>query len=158
MTIKSGFKLPITISICLLVGFLSGISTADSISSWYSTIQKPLFNPPNWIFGPVWTFLYILMGIAAGTIWKSNSASEFKNKALLVFGAQLLVNGFWSILFFGLQNPLLAFIDIVILLALIVYTIKLFKPINKMASWLLIPYSLWVGFATILNISIVILN
>lgn len=158
MTIKPAFKLAITITICLLVGFLSGIFTADSISGWYSTIQKPPFNPPNWIFGPVWTLLYTLMGIAAGLVWKSNISKEIKNKALYIFGAQLLVNGLWSIFFFGLQNPLLALIDIILLLGLIGYTIKLFKPINKMASWLLIPYLLWVGFATLLNISIVYLN
>lgn len=158
MTISTKFKLPIAITACLLVGFLSGFTTADAISGWYATLEKPFFNPPSWIFGPVWTFLYILMGISAGLVWKSNFPSNVKNKALFIFGAQLLANGLWSILFFSLESPTLAFLDIILLLALIVYTILLFKNINKMASWLLLPYLLWVSFATILNLSIMILN
>lgn len=158
MSIPNKYKLPISIAICLLVGFLSGISTSDSISGWYSTLEKPSFNPPNWIFGPVWTFLYILMGIALGKVWSSDSSGKEKNKAIFVFGSQLAVNAIWSIFFFGMQNPLLAFIDIIILIVLIVYTIKLFKPINRMASWLLYPYLVWVSFATILNLSIILLN
>ncbi|XWN37989.1 MAG: TspO/MBR family protein [Balneola sp.] len=158
MSISNKYKLPVSIAICLLIGFLSGISTSDSISGWYSTLEKPSFNPPNWIFGPVWTFLYILMGIALGKIWSSDISSKEKNKAIFVFGVQLLVNGMWSIFFFGMQNLLLAFIDIIILVILIVYTIKLFKPINRMSSWLLYPYLAWVSFATILNLSIILLN
>lgn len=158
MNIYSKFKLPIVIALCLLVGSLSGYATADSISGWFTTLEKPFFNPPNWIFGPVWTVLYILMGVSAGLVWKSDANFEPKKKALLFFTFQLIVNGLWSLLFFGLQNPTLAFVDIIILLALIVYTIKLFKPIHKTASTLLIPYLLWVSFATILNLSIVVLN
>lgn len=158
MSIPNKYKLPLSIAICLLVGFLSGISTSDNISGWYSTLEKPFFNPPNWIFGPVWTFLYILMGIALGKVWSSDSSGKEKNKAIFVFGSQLAVNAIWSIFFFGMQNPLLAFIDIIILIVLIVYTIKLFKPINRMASWLLYPYLVWVSFATILNLSIILLN
>ncbi len=158
MSISNKYKLPVSIAICLLIGFLSGISTSDSISGWYSTLEKPSFNPPNWIFGPVWTFLYILMGIALGKIWSSDISGKEKNKAIFVFGVQLLANGMWSIFFFGMQNPLLAFIDIIILVILIVYTIKLFKPINRMSSWLLYPYLAWVSFATILNLSIILLN
>ncbi len=158
MSIPNKYKLPISIAICLLVGFLSGISTSDNISGWYSTLEKPSFNPPNWIFGPVWTFLYILMGIALGKVWSSDSSGKEKNKAIFVFGSQLAVNAIWSIFFFGMQNPLLAFIDIIILIILIVYTIKLFKPIDRMSSWLLYPYLVWVSFATILNLSIVVLN
>lgn len=158
MTIPNKFKLPVSIALCLLIGFLSGISTSDNISGWYSTLQKPSFNPPNWIFGPVWTFLYILMGIAAGNVWKSESPQNQKKRALFIFGIQLAVNGLWSILFFGMPNPLIACIDIIVLLILIVLTIRLFKPINKTASWLLYPYLAWVSFATVLNISIVVLN
>ncbi|OAN62611.1 sensory protein TspO [Balneola sp. EhC07] len=158
MSIPNKYKLPVSIAICLLVGFLSGISTSDNISGWYSTLEKPFFNPPNWIFGPVWTFLYILMGISLGKIWSSDISGKEKNKAIFIFGSQLAVNAIWSIFFFGMQNPLLAFIDIIILIILIVYTIKLFKPINRMASWLLYPYLAWVSFATILNLSIILLN
>jgi tryptophan-rich sensory protein len=158
MSIPNKYKLPVSIAICLLVGFLSGISTSDNISGWYSTLEKPSFNPPNWIFGPVWTFLYILMGIALGKLWSSDSSGKEKNKAIFVFGSQLAVNALWGIFFFGMQNPFLAFIDIIILIILIVYTIKLFKPINRMASWLLYPYLVWVSFAAVLNLSIVVLN
>ena len=158
MSILNKYKLPLSIALCLLIGFLSGISTSDNISGWYSTIQKPSFNPPNWIFGPVWTFLYILMGIALGKVWNSDISGKEKNKAIFVFGSQLAVNALWSIFFFGMQNPFLAFIDIIILIILIVYTIKLFKPINRMASWLLYPYLAWVSFAAVLNSSIILLN
>lgn len=158
MTISDKYKLPLSIALCLCIGFLSGISTSDSISGWYSTLEKPSFNPPNWIFGPVWTFLYILMGIALGKVWSADISGIEKNKAIFVFGSQLAVNAIWSIFFFGMQNPVLAFVDIIILILLIVYTIKLFKPINRMASWLLYPYLAWVSFATILNLSIILLN
>lgn len=158
MKTSSKFKIPITIAVCLVVGSLSGYVTADSISGWYNTLEKPFFNPPNWIFGPVWTVLYILMGISAGLVWKSEVANSIKKKALLIFTFQLIANAAWSILFFSLQSPILAFVDILILLTLIIYTIKLFKPIHKTASTLLIPYLLWVSFATILNLAIVFLN
>ncbi|MBO6620822.1 MAG: tryptophan-rich sensory protein [Balneola sp.] len=158
MSIPNKYKLPVSIALCLLIGFLSGISTSESISGWYSSLEKPFFNPPNWIFGPVWTFLYILMGMALGKIWSSDISGKEKNKAIFVFGSQLVINALWSIFFFGMQNPILAFIDIIILIILIVYTIKLFKPINRMASWLLYPYLVWVSFATVLNLSIILLN
>lgn len=152
------FKIPVSITVCLLIGFLSGISTADSISGWYTTLEKPFFNPPNWIFGPVWTALYTLMGIAVGLIWNSQASQDQKKKGLILFGCQLATNGLWSILFFGIQSPLLAFIDIIVLLLLIILTIKAFKPISKTASWLLYPYLAWVSFATLLNLSIIVLN
>lgn len=158
MSIPNKYKLPVSIALCLLIGFLSGVSTSENISGWYSTLEKPFFNPPNWIFGPVWTFLYILMGFSAGSVWKSKAPEIQKKKSLFVFGSQLVVNGLWSILFFGMQNPFLAFIDIIILLILIVYTIRLFKPINRMSSWLLYPYLVWVSFASVLNLSIIVLN
>jgi tryptophan-rich sensory protein len=158
MTISRKFKIPLSIFICLLVGFLSGISTADSISGWYKTLEKPFFNPPNWIFGPVWTLLYTLMGVAVGLVWRADHSGTEKKVAISVFIAQLAVNGLWSIFFFGMQNPVLAFVDIIILLILIGFTIKLFKPINRIASRLLYPYLAWVSFATVLNLSLIILN
>ncbi len=140
------------------VGFISGYATSSSIGGWYSQLNKPFFNPPNWIFGPVWTVLYILMGISAGIIWSSAKKIIERKKELIAFGIQLFFNFLWSILFFGYQNPTLALIDIILLLVLIIYTIKLFEPINKVSSWLLYPYLGWVSFATILNLSIVLLN
>src|SRR6056300_787767 len=112
-------KLITSIIICQLAGAIGSIFTSSSITSWYTTLEKPFFNPPNWIFGPVWTLLYTLMGISAGLIWRSEAVQSLKNKALGIFAAQLVVNGLWSILFFGLESPLMAFIDIILLLGLI---------------------------------------
>ncbi len=152
-------KISISVAVCVLVGFLSGFATQSSVTTWFLTLEKPFFNPPSWLFGPVWTLLYIMMGIAFGLVW----SSDFKDKkalktAMIVFGIQLVLNALWSILFFGLQNPLLAMIEILLLWLFIFETIKLFKPINAIASLLLYPYLAWVSFATILNCSIWWLN
>ena len=152
-------KIIISISVCLLVAFLASIATQSSVKTWFLTIEKPFFNPPAWLFAPVWTVLYIMMGIAFGLIW----SSDFKDKkvvksAMIIFGIQLFLNALWSILFFGLCNPLLAFIEILLLWLFILETIKVFKPIDSLASKLLYPYLAWVSFATILNASIWWLN
>lgn len=144
--------------VCLAMGGLSGVVTADAIPTWYATIQKPSFNPPSWVFGPVWTTLYILMGIAFGVIWDSDSSHPMKRKAMGIFGIQLLLNALWSILFFGLQNPFAAFIEIIVLQIFILLTILYFYRIKAWTIWLLVPYLLWVGFASVLNYSIYILN
>ena len=152
-------KIIICVAICLTVGYLSSIVTQSSIETWYPTIEKPSFNPPNWVFAPVWTILFILMGIAAGLIWdKITTDKELVKKGLLFFGVQLTLNALWSYLFFGLNNILLASIEIVLLLLIIYETYLIFKKIDKKASYLLIPYMLWVGFATILTITIYFLN
>ena len=152
-------KIVITVAICLTVGYLSSIVTQESIETWYPTIKKPSFNPPNWIFAPVWTFLFVLMGIAAGLVWdKYDESKELVKKGMLFFGIQLFFNALWSYLFFGLHNLLLASIEIILLLLLIFETYLIFKKLDKKISFLLIPYMLWVGFATILTITIYILN
>ena len=148
-------KIIISVSVCLLVAFLASLATQSSVKTWFLTIEKPFFNPPGWLFAPVWTLLYIMMGIAFGLIW----SSDFKDKkvvksAMIIFGIQLALNALWSILFFGLCNPLLAFIEILLLWLFIFETIKVFKPIDSLASKLLYPYLAWVSFATILNASI----
>lgn len=131
----------------------------SSITTWYPEIKKPSFNPPNWVFAPVWTMLFIMMGIAAGMIWnKLESNKELVKKGLLFFTIQLLLNALWSYLFFGLNNILLALIEIILLWLIIYETYHVFKQIDKKASYLLIPYLAWVGFATILNGSIYWLN
>ena len=152
-------KITISVSVCVLVGFLSGFATQSSVKTWFLTIEKPFFNPPSWLFAPVWTLLYIMMGIAFGLIW----SSDFKDKkmvksAMIIFGIQLALNALWSILFFGFCNPLLAFIEIILLWLFILETIKVFKPIDGLASKLLYPYLAWVSFAAILNGSIWWLN
>ena len=147
------------VAICLVVGYLSSITTQSSINTWYPTLIKPIFNPPNWLFAPVWTLLFIMMGIAAGMVWnKLESNKELVKKGLLFFTVQLLLNALWSYLFFGLNNILLALIEIILLWLIIYETYLIFKQIDKRASYLLIPYLAWVGFATILTGSIFWLN
>ena len=152
-------KIIISVSVCVLVGFLSGFATQSSVTTWFLTLEKPFFNPPGWIFAPVWTLLYIMMGIAFGLIW----SSDFKEKkivksAMIVFGIQLGLNALWSILFFGLQNPFLALVEILLLWLFIFETIKAFKKVDDLAYKLLLPYLAWVSFATVLNGSIWFLN
>ncbi|WP_299529584.1 TspO/MBR family protein [Ulvibacterium sp.] len=148
----------IAICVCLVIGFLSGFATQSSVNDWYLTLEKPSFNPPNWIFAPVWTLLYILMGIAAGLVWAKGLHHRWVKTALYHFGFQLLLNGAWSIIFFGLQSPFWALIVILSLLVLLGLTIKWFKVISSLAAYLLIPYFLWVCFATLLNYKIWELN
>lgn len=150
-------KIVLSVLLCLAIGGLSGFATTDAINGWYATIQKPSFNPPNWIFGPVWTVLYAMMGVALGLVW-SETTKLTKSKAYTFFFVQLALNGIWSIIFFAMQNPPLAMADILLLLVFIVLTIKTFLPINKWAAYLLIPYLLWVSFASVLNASIWYLN
>ena len=152
-------KIIYCVAICLAVGYLSSNVTQSSIKTWYPTIEKPTFNPPSWVFAPVWTMLYIMMGIAAGMVWnKLESNKELVKKGLLFFTVQLLLNALWSYLFFGLNNILLAFIEIILLWLIIYETFYIFKQIDKKASYLLIPYLAWVGFATILTGTIYWLN
>ncbi|MBT8182254.1 MAG: tryptophan-rich sensory protein [Eudoraea sp.] len=144
----------ISVAICLIIGFLSGFATQSSVNDWYLTLNKPSFNPPNWIFGPVWTLLYILMGIAAGIVWAKGFYHIWVKTALYNFGFQLLFNALWSVVFFGFKNPFWALLVILFLLALILVTIKWFNVVSRTAAYLLIPYFLWVCFATILNYKI----
>jgi translocator protein len=150
------FKLISSIVICQFAGILGSFFTVSSISTWYVTLNKPFFNPPNWIFGPVWITLYLLMGISLYLIWHNNTNDS--KPAWVVFFIQLGLNALWSLLFFGLKSPLLAFIEITFLWLFIVLTILFFYPHSKTASYLLIPYLLWVSFASVLNFSIFYLN
>ncbi len=148
----------ISVIICLLIGFLSGYATQSSVGDWYTTLNKPSFNPPNWVFGPVWTLLYILMGIAAGIVWSKGFHHLWVKTALYHFIFQLLLNGLWSIVFFGFMNPLGGLIVILLLLVFIALTYKWFKVVSKTAALLLVPYFFWVCFATVLNYQIWMLN
>ncbi|PIF69417.1 TspO/MBR family protein [Flavobacterium sp. 2] len=152
-------KIILALIVCLAVGYSASTVTRPSVESWYPTIVKPVFNPPNWIFIPVWTLLYIFMAIAAGLVWdKIKEQTEKVKTALLFFLIQLTLNAIWSYLFFGLKNPLLALIEIVLLWLMIYETYLKFSKINKISGYLLIPYLAWVGFATVLNASIWWLN
>ena len=145
------------ILVCQAAGIIGSIFTAPAVKGWYTTINKSPLNPPSWVFAPVWTTLFIMMGIAVSIIWLSEK-NEARTKAPKVFFVQLVLNTLWSIIFFGLKNPALAFVEIILLWLAILYTIILFRKINRKASCLLIPYILWVSFASVLTLSVALLN
>ncbi|AEM69991.1 TspO and MBR like protein [Allomuricauda ruestringensis DSM 13258] len=148
----------ICVVVCLLIGFLSSIATQSSVNDWYLTLNKPSFTPPNWLFAPVWTALYIMMGISAGIVWSKGYHHIWVKTALYHFVFQLLLNALWSIVFFGLKNPLSGMVVILALLTMIILTIKWFKVISNPAALLLVPYLLWVAYAAALNYKIWELN
>ena len=158
MKFRSLYRLAITIFISEFAGIIGSIFTFSAIPTWYSTLVKPDINPPSWIFGPVWTTLYILMGISAFLIWEKGLDRKDTRTALWAFGIQLILNSSWSIIFFGLHNPGWAFLNIIVLWLTILLTMILFYKISRPAMYLLIPYILWVTFASYLNYSIWILN
>ncbi|HEX8378446.1 MAG TPA: TspO/MBR family protein [Pedobacter sp.] len=154
---KNIIRFIISITIPLVVGGVSGYATSANISSWYAYLNKPSFNPPNYLFGPVWTFLYLLMGISLYLVWKSPEGKQ-KTRALLVFAFQLLLNFAWSFIFFSFHETGLALVEIIVLWMSILLMIILFFRINRTAAYLQIPYLLWVSFATALNAAIWHLN
>ncbi|MHA7864276.1 TspO/MBR family protein [Flagellimonas marinaquae] len=155
---KRVLYITISVLVCLAIGFLSSIATQSSVNDWYLTLDKPSFTPPNYLFAPVWTALYIMMGVAAGIVWSKGYHHIWVKTALYHFIFQLLLNALWSIVFFGLKNPLGGMIVILALLTMIILTIKWFRVISKPAAYLLIPYVLWVAFASALNYKIWELN
>jgi len=157
---NNAFCLIALIVVCELLGSLGAIFTAPNISTWYALLNKPMFSPPNWLFFPVWTILFMLMGVALYLILQNDEkklAIERKI-ARFWFATQFAFNILWSFLFFGLKDPFLGFIGIIFLWVSIVLTIVSFYKIDKKAAYLLIPYILWVSFATILNYFVMILN
>ncbi|MBN2854524.1 tryptophan-rich sensory protein [Patescibacteria group bacterium] len=155
---KNFIKLIVALIIPQLLAIVGSLFTSTGPNSWYNLIEKPAFNPPNWVFGPVWTLLYILMGISAFLIWRRGLRKKEVRFALLIFIFQLVLNLFWSFIFFGLENPGIAFTEIISLWFAILATILSFYQVNKVAAFLLIPYILWVSFAAFLNYSIWNLN
>lgn len=155
---NNGLKLIISIALPLVVGGLSGFATAKGVSSWYPTLTKPFFNPPAWVFGPAWTLLYIMMGIAAFLVWREGLATDGVKIALTVFVVQLALNGLWSILFFGMHAPGWALLEIIVLWLAILATLVLFWRVVPTAGMLLLPYLAWVSFASVLNASLWWLN
>lgn len=158
MHVQNWPKLLISLVIGQSAGLIGSFFTTPQIFGWYSTLSKPSFNPPNWIFGPVWTLLYVLMGISLYLVWQGSGEAKLKQAAIVAFVGQLILNIFWSICFFGFQQPLLALVEIVALALSIILTIYLFYRLNKKAAYLLIPYILWVSFAAVLNFAIWYLN
>lgn len=151
-------KLIISILFPLLVGASAGFFTSSGVNGWYAKASKPWFNPPNWIFAPVWTALYILMGIALFLVWKAETDKNIKQTAIILFSVQLTLNFFWSFIFFKLQLPGWAFAEIILMWIMIFITILWFGKISSAAAWLLVPYISWVSFASILNYAIWKLN
>ena len=152
------FKAVVAIALPLLVGGLSGLATARGVQEWYPTLSKPPFNPPSWVFGPVWTLLYLMMGVAAFLVWQKGWELGAVKAALILFAVQLVLNGLWSILFFGMRSPGLAFVEILVLWVAIGGTVVLFWRVSPVAGMLLLPYEAWVSFAAVLNGSIWFLN
>ena len=152
------YKLLVSIGVCLLAGVTGSIFTMPAIPTWYAALNRPPLAPPNWIFGPVWTTLFIMMGIALYLVWQKGTEKKEIRNAMVIFGVQLVLNTFWSVLFFGMQNPLYSFIEIIFLWLAILLTIIYFSKISKPAAWLLVPYILWVSFASYLNLAIYLVN
>ena len=146
------------IIVCLLVGGLGSVFTSPAILTWYVTLNKPIFSPPNFLFAPVWTTLYVLMGVAAYFVWKAGWEKKEVRTALYLFALQLFLNGIWSPVFFSLQAPLPALIILLLLWLTLLLVIIKFRRISVAAAWLMLPYILWVTFAAVLNYSIVVLN
>lgn len=158
MTFSDQKKLIFSIFICLFAGFIGSFFTTPEIPTWFATLQKPSFAPPNWVFAPVWTSLYILMGISLFLVWQKGWENKTIKTAIYLFAGQLVLNALWSFVFFGLRSPLLGLMEIVILWVAILATILSFMKVSRTAAYLLIPYILWVSFASIVNFSIWSLN
>lgn len=151
-------RLLISVIICQLAGAIGSIFTSSSLESWYFLLEKPTFNPPSWVFFPVWTTLYTLMGISLYLVWEKGIQQKEVKAGIFLFGLQLGLNILWSFLFFGLQSPYHAFLEILLLWLAILLTAIQFWKVSKAASMLLIPYLLWVSFAALLNYQIWVLN
>jgi len=151
-------RLVVSLALPLAVGALSGLATARSVTDWYPALAKPPFNPPSWVFGPVWTALYLMMGAALYLVWREGAQRPEVRTAILLFAVQLALNGLWSVLFFGVRSPALAFAEILLLWSAIGVTVWLFWRLVPAAGVLLLPYWLWVSFAALLNGSIWRLN
>ena len=151
-------KFFISIIICQLAGIIGSVFTTPAIPTWYANLTKPSFNPPNWVFAPVWISLYFFMGISVFLVWRRGILNPGINIALRFFIIQLILNSLWSVFFFGLKSPLLGFIEILFLWIFILLTIWYFFKVSKIAGILLLPYILWVSFAVFLNFSLWRLN
>lgn len=168
---RNWIRLIIAVGGSLLAGGIGSVFTASAIPTWYATLARPELSPPNWIFGPVWTTLYIMMGVAVWLVWnrRDNTSPAMKRSihiALILFIVQLILNTLWSIIFFGspslniygINNIGIAFIEIILLWLAIAATIFAFAKISKTAAWLLVPYIVWVSFASYLTYAIWTLN
>ena len=156
--IRSPARLIACLLVCNAVGILGSLVTVTGQGSWYASLVKPPFNPPSWVFAPAWTVLYILMAVSLYLIWMEGPDRRSVRVAMTAFAVQLFLNGIWSPLFFGLQSPLLGLVDILALWVAVAVTIRFTWPLNKDAAYLLVPYILWISFASLLNGAILVLN
>lgn len=157
-TLVSGGQILAAILLCEAVGLLAAGITQTSVTTWYPTLTKPSFTPPSWLFAPVWTGLYAMMGLAAVLVWWRRTKAPAGQSALVLFGVQLLLNGTWSFAFFGARSPSLGLVVIAALWGVLAWTTERFFRIRAAAGWLLVPYLLWVTYAGALNLSIWLLN
>jgi tryptophan-rich sensory protein len=148
----------LSIAAALAVGVIGALATASSVTTWYPTLHKPPFNPPNAVFGPVWTTLYVLMAVAAWRVWRTEAADERRRAALILYVVQLALNLAWSLIFFGLRQLALALADIALLLAAVLACAIAFWRADGPAGLMMIPYAAWVAFASVLNFAIWRLN
>lgn len=152
-------KILVMVATTLTLGYISGLVTQSSVNTWYPTLNKPFFTPPNAVFPIAWSTLYVFMGIAAGLVWaRIDVQTELVKKGLKFFAIQLALNMLWSYLFFGLKNPLIALIEVILLWLMIYETWHIFKRVDRIAGWLFVPYLAWVTYASVLNASIWWLN
>jgi len=158
MNIRLFFSCLFGVLVSNTVGYVSGFATRSSVNTWYKYLNKPVFNPPDWIFMPVWIILYFLMGISFGIFFSYGFGKKKQRVGTIAFFLQLFFNGMWSVVFFGFKNIFLGLVTILILIASIVFCINEFRKVNIFSSYLMLPYFLWVCFASILNISIFVMN
>lgn len=157
MPVSRALALPLFIVAAFAAAAIGGAATATSVGTWYAALQKPAWNPPNWLFGPVWTGLYVLMAFAAWRVWRVQTPPASR-QTLALYAAQLVLNALWSLLFFGLRRPDLALAEVVVFWALLVTMLIRFRAVDRLAAWLWTPYVLWVSFASVLNAAVWHLN
>ncbi len=155
---RSVVALIVSLALCFAVAAIGGAVTRPNIDGWYAGLAKPPFNPPDWVFAPVWTLLFAMMAVAAWRVWLADPSMRSNRRALILFALQLAFNLAWSVVFFGAQSPLAGLVVILVLEGLIAATIAAFRPIDRLAAWLMVPYAAWVAFAIVLNLSIYSLN
>lgn len=151
-------RLAVSIALPLLVGFVGSLATSKSVGTWYVNLDKPSFTPPGAVFGPVWTVLYVMMGVSLFLVWQKGLAAPNVKIGIAVFAVQMALNLLWSFAFFGARSPLAGAVVIVALWCAIVATVLVFARVSQLAAWLLVPYLAWVSFASVLNFSLYVLN
>ena len=158
MTKKLFIRSSIGVLVCLIFGFMGTVATQTGVAEWYPGLQKPWFHVQEDLFSGIWIFMYLLMGIAAGIVWSKGFYHKWVKTALYHFGFQLFLNGFWFLLFYALEMPFIALMDLIALFIVIMFTIRWFRIVNTTAAYLLIPYAIWVAFAIVFNFEIWRLN